>query len=247
MKMLSIKNFTRFQHYSRRLPPWVKLHASVLDDYAFGCLQDASKAHLMLLWVLASRCNNKIPYDVAWLTKRLGAHSPVDVEELVLHGFIEVTDDASAMLASRKQNGGTETETETETEQQRKPKQKQHPRAKKLRGGITANSFALAPYLDAHRELFPDSDPPAARYGKVFKRLERKHGAEATLHRWRNCLAKKATFATPEELSTHWPEYAEKGGAADSLEARVSAAQRDDLTREADDDAWIQGRLAGGA
>lgn len=69
-------------------------------------------------------------------------------------------------------------------------------------------AFSLAPYLDAHRERFPDSDPPAKRYGAVFKRLEGKHGAEETLRRWRICLTRKGTFATPEELSAHWSEYA---------------------------------------
>lgn len=69
------------------------------------------------------------------------------------------------------------------------------------------NSFNLAPYIDEHRELFPDSDPPTARYGKVFKRLEAKHGAPETLRRWRMCLDQKRDFATPEELSSHWSKY----------------------------------------
>ncbi len=67
--------------------------------------------------------------------------------------------------------------------------------------------FDLSPYIDAHREHFPGSDPPAGRYGKTFKRLETTHGAPETLRRWRICLARKATFATPEELSSHWSEY----------------------------------------
>lgn len=78
------------------------------------------------------------------------------------------------------------------------------PRPRKTKAPET---FDLAPYIDAHRELFPESDPPAARYGKVFKRLERKHGAPETLSRWRTCLAQKQDFATPEELSSHWSRY----------------------------------------
>jgi hypothetical protein len=70
-----------------------------------------------------------------------------------------------------------------------------------------AGAFKLAPYLDAYFAVFPDSSPPASRFGKIFKRLEAKHGAPETLRRWRICLGAKGTFATPEELGAHWPGY----------------------------------------
>ena len=110
MRYLSIKNFAKHQHYKDRRPPWIKLHVEVLDDYHFSCLQDASKAHLMLLWVLASKMDNRIPYDLAFLSKKLGTTSPIDIEELVLQGFIELSQDDSTPLASRKQSAMTETE-----------------------------------------------------------------------------------------------------------------------------------------
>ena len=116
MRYLTIKNYSKHQHYKDRRPPWIKLHVEVLDDYAFACLQDASKAHLMLLWVLASKLDNRIPYDLPFLSRKLGATSPIDVEELVLQGFIEVSQDDGKMLAPRKQSAMPETETETETE-----------------------------------------------------------------------------------------------------------------------------------
>jgi hypothetical protein len=122
MRYLSIKNLKKYQHYKDRRPPWIKLHAEVLDDYAFTCLQDASKAHLMLLWVLASRMDNRIPYDLAWITQKLGANAPIDLEELILQGFIEVSQDDSTALAPRKQSAMPETETETETEKASAPR-----------------------------------------------------------------------------------------------------------------------------
>ena len=72
MKFLRIKNLDKHQHYKDRRPPWIKLHAEVLDDYAFGCLQDASKAHLMGIWILASKHANKVPADPEWIAKRRG-------------------------------------------------------------------------------------------------------------------------------------------------------------------------------
>lgn len=96
MRYLSIKNFDRFQQYKDRRPPWIKLHVSVLDDYEFITLSDIAKAHLMLLWALASQTDNKIPYDLAWITQRIGARSPVDIEELILRGFLEPYDEDRA-------------------------------------------------------------------------------------------------------------------------------------------------------
>lgn len=116
MRYLSIKNFAKHQHYKDRRPPWIKLHVEVLDDYHFACLQDASKAHLMLLWVLASKMDNRIPYDLSFLARKLGTTSPIDVDDLVSQGFIEVTQDDSAVLAPRKRSAMPETEGEAETE-----------------------------------------------------------------------------------------------------------------------------------
>ena len=53
MNYLRVKNWEKFQHYKDRTPPWIKLYRDLLNDYEFSCLQDASKAHLMLIWLLA--------------------------------------------------------------------------------------------------------------------------------------------------------------------------------------------------
>jgi hypothetical protein len=37
---LTIKNWSEFQHYKDRNPPWIKLHRALLDDYAFAALPD---------------------------------------------------------------------------------------------------------------------------------------------------------------------------------------------------------------
>ena len=52
--ILTPKNWSSFQHYKDRNPPWVKLHKSLLDDRAFMALPLASKALAPLLWLLAS-------------------------------------------------------------------------------------------------------------------------------------------------------------------------------------------------
>jgi hypothetical protein len=86
-----VKDFERFQHYKDRSPPWIKLYKTVLDDYEYTCLQDASKLHLILIWILASQFENRLPYDSRWIGQRIHATEDVDLDALVDAGFIEKT------------------------------------------------------------------------------------------------------------------------------------------------------------
>lgn len=87
MNFLAIKDWSDFQHYSKRNPPWIKLHRAVIDDYAFCALPDATKAHLMLLWLYASQNNGKVPADVPFLEKKLSI-SELDLRILIERGFL---------------------------------------------------------------------------------------------------------------------------------------------------------------
>ena len=119
MKYVSIKNFEQFQHYKDRSPPWIKLYNSLLDDYDFGCLQDASKLHLVMIWLLASRNDNRLPADPNWIARRINATEPVDVSALIEKGFLVMEQDASDVLADCKQVAIPERETERETEREK--------------------------------------------------------------------------------------------------------------------------------
>lgn len=88
MNTFRVKNFEKFQHYKDRAPPWIKLYNGLLEDYEFGGLPDASKMHLIAIWLLASRTGNKMPYDPRWVSGRINATEPVDLELLVQRGFI---------------------------------------------------------------------------------------------------------------------------------------------------------------
>lgn len=110
----SVKSFEQFQHYKDRNPPWIKLYNSVLDDYDIGRLQDASKAHLFAIWLLASRYDNIIPYDAEWVSRRINATSTVDLDALAEAGFIVVDQGCSNMLADCKQSACLEGEGEGE-------------------------------------------------------------------------------------------------------------------------------------
>lgn len=119
---IRVSKWDEFQHYSDRDPPWIKLYNRLLDDYEYNRLQDASKAHLTGLWLLASRTENRIPLDVDWIASKIGANTPLDLRPLVSAGFISVYHHASEPLSQDASTSlsfarSREAETEAETEQ----------------------------------------------------------------------------------------------------------------------------------
>lgn len=96
---LAVKNWAEFQHYKDRNPPWIKLHRALLDDYEFARLQDASKAHLMLIWLFASQADGRIPNDPRFIQAKLGLDKQPDLQALVESGFLIPEQNASAPLA----------------------------------------------------------------------------------------------------------------------------------------------------
>lgn len=118
---LSVPNWDEMQHYKDRTPPWIKLQNELLENYEFECLPDASKAHLLCIWLLASRTNNKMNPDPRWIGRKIGANSEVDINILIKSGFLQlnqelpsVEHDASKMLQTVEQDAIPEREGERE-------------------------------------------------------------------------------------------------------------------------------------
>jgi hypothetical protein len=88
VRVFRVKNFERFQHYKDRSPPWIKLYGETLENYEFGSLKDATKGQLIGIWLLASRMDNKLPFDPKWIASKINATDPVDLEALYASGFI---------------------------------------------------------------------------------------------------------------------------------------------------------------
>lgn len=133
MQYLRVKNWESFQHYKDRSPPWIKLHRDLLRDYNFICLQDASKMQLMLIWLLASQVDNKIPADPEYIKNQIGIKGELNLSELIEKGFLV---DDSNTLAECKQSAIVETEAETystDREEIELPKSAKAARAKKTR------------------------------------------------------------------------------------------------------------------
>jgi len=93
-RYFSVVNYDQQQHYKDRGPTWIKLYNRLLDDYAFALLPDAAKWHLIGIFLLASRHNNRIPSDPAWLARQIGAVSPINLALMERAGFIAAIDEA---------------------------------------------------------------------------------------------------------------------------------------------------------
>ena len=110
-KYFEVKNWSKFQHYKDRHPPWIKLHRELFDDHEFYCLPDASKLQLMLIWLLASQKDNHIEYDEKWLKNKLGIKGTMNLKPLFDKGFISLS---SGYLADCEHDASPEAEAEAE-------------------------------------------------------------------------------------------------------------------------------------
>ena len=105
------KNWSQFQHYKGRRPPWIKLHRALLDDYAFHTLPAASRALAPCLWLLASEYDGgnitASPTEIAFRLRMFETEFLDALNPLVTSGFFS---DASGVLAARKQHARPERE-----------------------------------------------------------------------------------------------------------------------------------------
>ena len=141
MEYLTIKNFSKFQHYKERNPPWIKIHRELFLDYEFGRLQDASKLHLMLIWLLASQKDNKLPNDPEYIREQIHVKEEVDLNLLVSKGFLIPLEECKQDASTLHTNADSETETETETETEAEAETEKHEllKKKKRKGGKAEN------------------------------------------------------------------------------------------------------------
>lgn len=94
--MLVVCNWSQFQHYQDRSPPWIKLHRGLMDSVSWHSLQDEAKGMLPMIWLLAAETRDgSLSGDENWLAFRLRA----DVEKvrrvivvLLDTGFLEEVD-----------------------------------------------------------------------------------------------------------------------------------------------------------
>lgn len=125
---MRIKNWSKFQHFKDRKPPWIKLYRDLLDDMEWHLLDAEASKLLVMLWLIASEDAGNLP-DIKTLAFRLRM-SQKQVNDCIsrLGHWVErddinvISDQYQSVPATELNDSATveltlgETETETETD-----------------------------------------------------------------------------------------------------------------------------------
>ena len=118
---MKIKNWSKFQHFKDRRPPWIKLYRDLLDDMQWHELDPLASKVLVTLWLLASEDQNGCLPDtktLAW-RMRMTEKQVLDCISKLSH-WLEHDD--IELISARYQDDLPETETEVETKKETKKK-----------------------------------------------------------------------------------------------------------------------------
>jgi hypothetical protein len=116
---MKIKNWSKFQHFKDRRPPWIKLYRDLLDDMEWHQLDPLASKVLVTLWLLASEDQNGCLPDtktLAW-RMRMTEKQILDCISKLSH-WLEHDD--NGVISERYQDDLPERETETETKRETK-------------------------------------------------------------------------------------------------------------------------------
>lgn len=58
---MRIKNWSKFQHFKDRRPPWIKLYRDILDDLDWHELSGDDAKMLVMLWLIGSEDEGRLP------------------------------------------------------------------------------------------------------------------------------------------------------------------------------------------
>lgn len=117
---MRIKNWSKFQHFKDRRPPWVKLYRDLLDDMEWHELDSEAAKVLVMLWLIASEGDGVLPgtKELAFRLRTTEKSIKTVVSKLghwLEHGDIRA-------ISERYQDDPTETEGETDTEAEKRQK-----------------------------------------------------------------------------------------------------------------------------
>jgi hypothetical protein len=117
---MKIKNWSQFQHFKDRRPPWIKLYREILDDIEWHELDARSAKVLVMIWLIASESDGCLP-DTKKLAFRLRM-TEKDTEASLIKLSHWLEQDDINVISTGYQDDLPETETETETETERETK-----------------------------------------------------------------------------------------------------------------------------
>ena len=115
---MKIKNWSQFQHFKDRRPPWIKLYRDILDDIEWHNLDAQASKVLVMCWLIASENDGRLP-DIKTLAFRLRMSEKNTSESIIKLSHWLEHDDIN-VISQRYQDDSPETETETETKREKK-------------------------------------------------------------------------------------------------------------------------------
>jgi hypothetical protein len=115
---MKIKNWSQFQHFKDRRPPWIKLYREILDDIEWHELDARSAKVLVMIWLIASESDGCLP-DTKKLAFRLRM-TEKDTEASLIKLSHWLEQDDISVISEGYQDDALETEKERETEKETK-------------------------------------------------------------------------------------------------------------------------------
>lgn len=111
-----VRNWSRYQHYRDRNPPWIKLHVEIFTSEDWVMLADASKLLALVCMVIAAKHDGRVPNNPHYIKRIAYLDSLPNLKPLIECGFLENTlaEDTETLAAARPEK---ETEGETEKEE----------------------------------------------------------------------------------------------------------------------------------
>ena len=138
--MIKIKNWSSYQSYKDRKPPWIRFHKTMLDNYDYHIMSASARALLPMLWLLASEDKDPVSGCIRDSYERITFRLRMDLKtfksaicEIEKAGFVFVFDDVQHIeniecnetvtkpYIDSNETVTPETETETETERGGEP------------------------------------------------------------------------------------------------------------------------------
>jgi hypothetical protein len=111
---MKIKNWSKFQHFKDRKPPWVKLYRDVLDDMEWYELDPLASKVLVMCWLIASEDDGRLPNSKTLAFRlRMTEKQTIDCLNKLSHWLEQ---DDIDLISQQYQTDSLETETETKKE-----------------------------------------------------------------------------------------------------------------------------------
>ena len=222
-RYVSVTSYDQQQHYKDRGPTWIKLYNRLLDDYGFAQLPDAAKWHLIGIQLQASRHDNCIPADPAWLARQIGAREAIDLGMLEQAGFIAPAGDVTS--GSEISGNPASTEKRREEGEQR--------REENLSAGADRSQVYSKNFEEFWKAYPTDPNMSKKMTHDIWRRMRRDEQAKAvaSLPNFRAYVAGRRDNYRPVHAAKYLTERRYDGFLAGDVDQAAAATSMDKADR----------------